>query len=293
MKFSRIILHMAFTGMIMLGFAGTVVTAEGTADKTTTDTSTLASGGGSVQGYAADTKMQFGTIVQLTSDKASKVSPATSKELGKMYGVTVDPNQLSLTISSGIDNEVYVATSGTYYVLVSSQGGVIKSGDYVTLSAVDGIAMKASTDQKIILGRAAGGFDGKNNIVGNTTLKDTSGQTSQTVSFGFIPVAINIQKNPEEKSTKANLPEQLQRLGQAVAEKPISPIRIYLSIIVTGLSIIVAIVALYSGIRNSIISIGRNPLSKKSIFRGLLEIIITSFLILIIGLFAVYLLLKL
>ena len=69
--------------------------------------------------------------------------------------------------------------------------------------------------------------------------------------------------------------------------------RIYLSIAITGLSIIVAITVLYSGVRNSIISIGRNPLSKKSIFRGLLEIILTAFLILIIGLFAVYLLLKL
>jgi len=53
------------------------------------------------------------------------------------------------------------------------------------------------------------------------------------------------------------------------------------------------LVTLYSGIRNALIAIGRNPLSKKSIFRGLLEIILTGFIILIIGLFAVYLLLKL
>jgi len=83
------------------------------------------------------------------------------------------------------------------------------------------------------------------------------------------------------------------RIGEAIAEKPIGPMRIYLSIAVTGLSIMVALVTLYAGIRNAIIAIGRNPLSKKSIFRGLAEIILTSFLILIIGLFTVYLLLKL
>jgi hypothetical protein len=106
-------------------------------------------------------------------------------------------------------------------------------------------------------------------------------------------VSINIQRNPNQKSTKTNLPPILQKIGQAIADKPVGPLRMYLSIAVTGLSIIVAIVTLYAGVRNSIIAIGRNPLSKKTILRGLLEVILTAFLILIIGLFAVYLLLKL
>jgi hypothetical protein len=89
------------------------------------------------------------------------------------------------------------------------------------------------------------------------------------------------------------VPEFLQRLGQQIAEKQVSPIRIYHSLAITAVSLITALIVIYSGIRNSIISIGRNPMSKKSIFRALLEIILTSFLILIIGLFAVYLLLKL
>lgn len=58
-------------------------------------------------------------------------------------------------------------------------------------------------------------------------------------------------------------------------------------------SLIAAIAVIYAGVRNSVISIGRNPMTKKSIFRALMEIILTSLLILIIGLFAVYLLLRL
>jgi len=254
-----------------------------------------ATGGGSVQGYAADKVLQDGTIVQLAGS-ATKVAPASSKNLSEMYGAVVDPHQLSLTIAdNSLANEAYVATSGTYNVLVSTQGGPIKQGDYVTMSAVDGVAMKAGNyqDQKTVFGRAAGNFDGKSNSIGSTTLKDTDGQTDQTVALGMIPVAINIQRNPNDKSTKANLPPALQRIGQAIADKPVGPLRIYLSIGITGLSIIVALVTLYAGIRNALIAIGRNPLSKKSIFRGLLEIILTGFLILIIGLFAVYLLLKL
>jgi hypothetical protein len=304
MKIGRIALHTAFSVLIMAGFAGTVVTAEGTStannSKAATSTSSKsdsvkATGSSSVQSFAAANPLQVGTVVRLSSDKKNTVEPATSKELEKMYGAVVDPHGLSLTISnSALQNETYVTINGTYNVLVNTQNGTIKVGDYVTMSALDGVTMKAGTyeDQHTVFGRAISGFDGKTNSLGTATLKDSSGK-SIPVNIGLIPVAINIQRNPNQKSTKTNLPPILQRIGQAVAEKPIGPMRIYLSIAITGLSIIVAIVVLYSGVRNSIISIGRNPLSKKSIFRGLLEIILTAFLILIIGLFAVYLLLKL
>lgn len=251
-------------------------------------------GGGSVQGYAADTPLDNGTIVQLTGKDSNRVKIATQSELQNMFGVTVDPRQVPVTVSNeGLQNEVYVAVSGTYTVLVSTQGGSIAAGDYVTLSSVNGIAMKAGTEEKTVFGRAGAAFDGKGVTLGTTTLKDTAGKTTQTVTLGSIPVTVDIRRNPNQKSTEANLPEILQRVGQAIAEKEVSPIRMYLSIGITAVCLIAAIAVLYSGIRSSVISIGRNPMSKKSIFRALLEVILTSVLILIIGLFAVYLLLRL
>jgi len=251
-------------------------------------------GGGSVQGYASDTLLDNGTIVQLTGKDANRVKIAKQAELQNMFGVVVDRNQLSVTLSSeALQNETFVAASGTYNVLVSTQGGSIASGDYVTLSSVNGVAMKAGTEEKTIFGRANGPFDGKGITLGETTLKDVNGNTNQTVKLGSIPVTIDIKKNPNDKSTKSDLPDFLQRLGQQIAEKEVSPIRIYLSLGITLISILAAIAILYSGVRNGVISIGRNPMSRKSIFRALLEVILTSILILIIGLFAVYLLLRL
>ncbi len=251
-------------------------------------------GGGSVQGYASDTPLDNGTIVQLTGKGANRVKISTQKELQNMFGVVVDRSQLPVTLSSeALENETFVAASGTYNVLVSTQGGSISSGDYVTLSSVNGVAMKAGTDEKTVFGRANGSFDGKGITLGTTTLKDTSGNTNKTVTLGSIPVTIDIKKNPNDKSTKVEVPEILERVGQAIAEKEVSPIRIYLSLGIMLISILAAIAILYSGVRNGLISIGRNPMSKKSIFRALLEVILTSVLILIIGLFAVYLLLRL
>lgn len=251
-------------------------------------------GGGSVQGYAADRKIDYGTIVELTGDKSDRVKVASQSEMQNMFGVTVDPKQLSVRLSSGnLENEVYVAVSGTYDVLVSDQGGEIKAGDYLTLSSINGIAMKAGTEESTVFGRAVGSFDGKGVTLGTSELTDTNDNSKKTVKLGSVPVTIDIKSNPNEKSTDTNVPEFLKRVGQAIAEKEVSPIRIYLSMAITAISLIAAIVVLYSGVRSGVISIGRNPMSKKSIFRSLLEIILTSILILIIGLFAVYLLLKL
>lgn len=251
------------------------------------------SGGGSVQGYSADSSLNVGTVVQLSNKDEKLVKPAVQKELQNMFGVVVDRNVLPLSVSNeGLKNETFVAVSGTYNTLVSTQAGPIAAGDYLTLSSIDGVAMKAGTEEKTVLGRATAPFDGKGVTVGSATLKNDAGG-NKTVQLGTIATTINIQRNPNEKSTKVDVPDVLQRIGQQIAEKEVSPIRIYLSLAITVASVIAAIVIIYSGIRNSLISIGRNPMSKKSIFRALLEIILTSILILSIGLFAVYLLLKL
>ena len=251
-------------------------------------------GGGSVQGYSAEAPIDVGTIVQLAGKDTKGVKVAKQSELQNMYGVVVDKNQLPVTLSSeALKNETYVAVSGTYNVLVSTQAGSIASGDYVTLSSINGVAMKAGTEEKTVFGRAVGNFDGKGIVLGSTELKDTTGKTGGAVKIGSVPVTIDIKRNPNEKSTKSDLPEFLQRIGQAIAEKEVSPIRIYLSMAITAVSLIAAIAVLYSGVRSGVISIGRNPMSRKSIFRALLEIILTSILILMIGLFEVYLLLRL
>ncbi len=255
--------------------------------------SVQAYGGGSAAGYGADSPIDNGRVVQLTGKNSNKVKLSTQAEAQNMFGVTVDPKQLPLSIrNEGVANETFVAVSGTYNVLVSTQEGSIKSGDYLTLSSIDGIAMSAGDEEVTVLGRANASFDGKGVTLGTQTLKDKNGGT-KTVALGLIPVTIDIKNNPNHKSTDTNVPDFLRRVGVAVAEKEVSPIRIYLSLAISIISLIAAIAVLYAGVRNSVISIGRNPMSKKSIFRALVEVILTSLLILIIGVFAVYLLLKL
>ena len=72
-----------------------------------------------------------------------------------------------------------------------------------------------------------------------------------------------------------------------------NPIRVYISLAVLFASASVAGALIYSGIRSGMIAIGRNPLSKKSIVRGMVQVVIVALIIFMAGIFGVYLLLKL
>ena len=281
MKLSRIIISLA----LIVGTVATV--ALPVAAETTTY------GGGSVASYAAESAIDNGTIVILTGKDSNEVRVATQKDVENMFGVTVDRSQLPLTVTNeSIKNETFVAVSGTYNVLVTNQSGSIASGDYLTLSSINGTAMRVGDEEVTVFGRANGSFNDSSVTLGTTTLKDSNGG-EKTVKIGSIPVTIDIKTNPNHKSTDVNAPDFLKRVGEAVADKEVSPVRIYIGVGIAVVSLIAAIVVVYAGVRNSVISIGRNPMSKKSIFRALLEVILTALLIVIVGLFAVYLLLKL
>ena len=248
--------------------------------------------GSDVETYQATTRLDPGTVVELASDDKKQVQPVSKEHASKMFGVTVDKSRFSIVLSGGDENEAHVATSGTYPVLVSTENGIIASGDYLTPSSINGILMKADTRQQTIFGRAAGAFTDSSVAAGKMTLKDDQGSTHE-VRLGLVSVTIDIKRNPNIISTKVDVPKFLEDIGQQIAKKEVSPIRMYLSLFITAVSLITALVILYAGVRNGLISIGRNPMSKRSIFRALLEIILTSVAVLMVGLFAVYLLLRL
>jgi len=246
-----------------------------------------------IHSYQSDAPLQRGMLVRLDANDAKKVLPVTDTDMIDVFGTVVDPSDsaISLGANEAAGNITYVATSGIYNVLVSDQTGQIHTGDYLTVSSLAGIGMKATDKQSTVVGVARTNFDGKTNVTGQTTLIGDDGNPLQTVNLGMIPVAISIQHNPLITNTRADLPQWLIKTG--LVDKDVKPIRIYISMGILGLAIIVAITILYAGIRHSVISIGRNPLSRGSVAKSLLSIFLSAFIILSIGGFTVYLLLKL
>jgi hypothetical protein len=246
------------------------------------------------EAYGADIALQTGMIVKLKPGDTTKVMPLDQEHDGDMLGIVVAANDsaVSLTSDSKSSHQVYVATTGKYDVLVSNQNGSIKVGDYITVSSVDGIGMKAGSDGSIVLGKTSTAFDGTSNIAGSTSLTDSKGG-KKNISFGRVSLTITVAHNPLQKTADSTFPGIFQKIGAGVANKPVSPARAYLSLALLLISAIVTTAILFSGVRSGIISIGRNPLAKKSIIRGMIQVVITGIIVFIIGLFGVYLLLRL
>lgn len=243
------------------------------------------------QSYAADTPLQAGMVVKLTGDK-TKVAPVTQSDNDKMHGVVIRANDAPLTLTEGeVPQAVYVATSGKYQILVTDQNGPIKKGDYLIISAIDGVAMKANNTIKYIIGKAISDFDGKTSVLSQTKLKDGAGR-ERAVNFGYVSADINVSRNPLAPPEDSNLPGFLRKASEAVSGKPVSPFRGYVALGVLIVTAMIVVVVLYAGVRTSLIAMGRNPLARKTIVRNLIEVVLVGMIILVGGLIAVYLLLK-
>jgi hypothetical protein len=231
-----------------------------------------------VEGFTSAQTLQPGIVVALDKNSARTVIAAPHNDTTRMYGVVIDPSDAPFTVSSQ-GASVYVASGGVYKVLVSTSNGAIKPGDYLSMSPTDGVVTKASKAQSTILGRAESSFDGKSGVV----------TTSGSGAVGRVDVNINVQKNPLATQAPSHF---LTDLANSLANKPVPVARIYLALAIFLASAAVAVTVLWSGIKSSLVSLGRNPLSRPAILSGMYKVILTGLGIFILGLAGVYLLLK-
>jgi len=234
--------------------------------------------------------LRRGTIVSLDIEDTTRVIPATRENDQRLHGVVIAPNDAPLTISEDTE-KTFVASIGRYDALVSTEGGVIQAGDFLSVSSLSGVAKKSSEYDVYTVGKAIESFDGTN-AISNTALQDSSGGT-QDVALGRIVIDVGIGPNPLLRGPDVDLPKFIEGAAEAIAGKEVSLVRIYISIVLLIVSGSIAGSLLYSGIRSSFIAIGRNPLSKKSVVRSMVQVVISSSLIFLLGIFAVYLLLRL
>ncbi|MFO0781546.1 MAG: hypothetical protein U0524_01465 [Candidatus Saccharimonadales bacterium] len=246
------------------------------------------------QTYNAEPTVQIGMLVKLKDKAGDVLVPVSSDKAEDILGVVIpaDNAKIVLTSETAKQKQVLVASSGPLSMLVSNQNGPVKAGDYLAVSAVAGVAMKADDQQKFVVGRATSDFSGSSGIIGSLKVKDTLGKESN-VSIGRVEADLRIASNPLYQKSASFVPAFAAKAASAIADKPVSVARIYLSMAVLGVTALVTSIVMYSGIRSGMIAVGRNPLSKKSIIRSLIQTVIAGLIIFLAGVFAVYLLLKL
>lgn len=238
------------------------------------------------QGFkTTETDLATGALVSLTSGSQSTIQLSNTERVNQLIGVIGDKPLIEL---SNNDKEAQVVISGTTAALVSDINGDVKTGDKITASPINGVGMRADKSA-LVVGTAQ--VDLNSVQTTSRTVNDKQGKP-QIVRVGALPIQINVTyyMAPEDKNTF--LPPFLQSLANSVAGKDVSPVRVLVSSLVLVFGFLSIAVLLYSSIRSSIISIGRNPLSEGAVRKSLFEVGATALGILLVMLIAIYLVLS-
>ena len=236
------------------------------------------------QGYSASSNIAIGSLVSLENNSNDSVTPASTSNINNLFGVVINNGSSILTLDNGSKTEVQVATSGILPVLVSDCNGSIGSGDPVTASPIQGVGMKATTNIKIV-GIAQGKVTGTTK---QKVAKEICG--SEEITLGQVPVLISVAYHYREPE-KTIIPASLQNLANTVAGKSVSSLPIIMSAAIFLITIIIVVAIIYSLIRNSIISIGRNPMAQSAVYRDVIQLSALVLAILGVGVVAIYLVL--
>lgn len=237
------------------------------------------------QSYATTDKLSLGSIVSLKNNTTDQVVAASTYNIDSILGVVINDGSSILSLTNGKENQVQVATGELASVLVSNINGDIASGDQITASPIKGVGMKATNNTKVI-GVAQ---DKPTNSNKEQFYTDSNGK-QQPVVLGEVPILVNVSfffKEPE----KTLIPSALQNIANALAGKQVSTLPIVISAAIFIITLIVVVSIIFTMIRSSIISVGRNPMSQSAIYRDLIQLSALVLAILTVGMIAIYLVL--
>lgn len=231
-----------------------------------------------------DPDIVSGALVNLKADSANTVELSTAENIDRLLGVA---GQGALIELSGGTGTVQVVTTGEAVALVSDINGDIKTGDKITSSPIAGVGMRALTST-LIIGTAQDDLSGVQTET--RTVKDKSGN-QRTVKIGAIPILVDKVFYEAPQDMNSFVPPVLQDFANNLAGRSVSPVRVMIAGFLIAFVFTTIIVLLYSSVRSSIISIGRNPLSESAVRKSLLQVGITVFGVMSFAVIVVYLIL--
>lgn len=238
------------------------------------------------QGFTSTVKLLPGTLAALKNNQSNEVVAANTENSEGIVGVIITSNDATLAVNA--TSSAQVATSGSTIVFVTDIAGPIKAGDKITASPLEGVGMRA-TDSIKIVGVAEADFN-----VGADTAKQTvtsrDGQ-SHAVNVGSIPVQVQVAYYTAPKESTI-IPVFLQQLSNTIAGKQVSPLRILLGTLIILAALVTVTIMLFSAVRVSILSVGRNPLAGKEIYKGLFQVFGMSIVILGVSVGITYLIMR-
>ena len=239
------------------------------------------------QGFLVSGNPPAGSIVSLQKNSSDYVSPSTTSNGSNLLGVIIGSDNSQVSLSSGQNNQVQVATNGIEQVLVSNMNGNIQVGDPITASPIGGVGMKTTNNSEVI-GTAQDVFP--NSTSSQQSYVDKNHQ-KHNVLLGEIPVLVNVSYYYKQP-VKTIIPQAIQSIADALAGKTVNSLPILISIGIFIVTLIVVVSIIYAMIHSSIISVGRNPMSQAAVYRNVLQLSTLVVVILGVAVLAIYMVLS-
>jgi hypothetical protein len=237
------------------------------------------------QGFQTDDPgIVTGALVSLKGGTANTVELSTIENIDHLLGVAGEDSLIELSSGTGT---VHVVTTGEAALLVSDINGDVKTGDKITVSPIAGVGMKALTST-LVIGSAQADLSSVNTETRSVTDKDGE---AQEVKIGVIPVHVDKVFYEVLQDENSYVPPVLQDFANNLVGRQVSPIRLIIASLLVLLVFILVVVLLYSAVRSSIISIGRNPLSGNAVRNSLFQVGLTVFGVMAFTVIVVYLIL--
>lgn len=250
-------------------------------------TSSLSARGASsiAQGFQTDDPgIVPGALVSLKTGTANTIELSTIENTDRLLGVAGENSLIELSDGT---SKMQVVTTGEATALVSDINGEVKTGDKITTSPIAGVGMKALTST-LVIGTAQANLA---SVETNThTVTDKSGN-KKTVHIGAVAMQVDKVFYEASQDQNSYVPPVLQNFANNLLGRQVSPIRVMLASMLIVFVFAAVVVLIYTSIRSSIISIGRNPLSENAVRKSLLQVGITSFGVMAFTVIVVYLIL--
>lgn len=202
----------------------------------------------------------------------------------KTLGVVVDLGDNLITSVSG-EHQIFVSSTGEALVYVTNLNGEVKKGDLLAPSPLEGILMRASDGTPGILGVSMDNFSAQK-AEAVAVSGDAAGPTTKIAS-------VHINMDVKFATSSAGVQQPLiERLGQSIVHREVSSLQAFIALAILILLIVVEGGIVYAAISSSILSLGRNPLAKSTIMRGLLQASFLVLVVLAVGVSSIYLVLR-
>lgn len=245
----------------------------------------LADAASIAQGYnTTDPDLVIGMAASLGSDANSSsqnVVRAVSSNKGKFVGIVTTKNANLLTLTNNVAT-VVVTTTGEANAFVTDANGVVKKGDYLTISPIRGILMRADGPSDSIVGSAQEDLSSKPPNKQSLTTNDGS---KREVAIAPIQIVINPNDIPSGVSEQNSF---LRVLGQNIAGKTVSDWQAIIALVIFLLILVVEGSLIYGSVHSTITALGRNPMAHDAVYKQLFQVVLTVMVVLAFGIATIY-----